>query len=170
MEFPAENNHQSELKSSQESLPTRPVPRPFSIEALMSDCGPKKVPDTAVLSWNLLPNEQFRHRRDFGTIRDTDSDNSLDLELAQDLSRSRKDGKYFIYSISKYVNFWRKLFQFCTNNLWHILSVIKCYNYLSFINKKVKAIKFDISTVHRFKKQLYKLDIWVVEKHYIKIQ
>ncbi|ENN78226.1 hypothetical protein D910_09973 [Dendroctonus ponderosae] len=77
MEFPA-GHHQTEIKSAQDSLPSRPVPRPFSIEALMSDCGPRKA--------QTSPNV-----RDF-TTRDTDSDNSLDMDLAQDLSRrSQKD-------------------------------------------------------------------------------
>ncbi|KAJ8963097.1 hypothetical protein NQ318_018561 [Aromia moschata] len=69
---------------------TKPVPRPFSIEALMSDCGPKRT--TNVMPWTVSPPavpRQF-HGRD---ARDTDSDGSLDMDLAQDLSsRSQKDG------------------------------------------------------------------------------
>ncbi|KAL3285730.1 hypothetical protein HHI36_000258 [Cryptolaemus montrouzieri] len=68
---------------------TKPVPRPFSIEALMSDCGPKK--SCSNNSWNFSPQsyQPFQHQ----ITRDTDSeDGSLDLEYAQDLSRRSKDG------------------------------------------------------------------------------
>ncbi|XP_044264554.1 homeobox protein GBX-2 [Tribolium madens] len=66
---------------------TKPVPRPFSIEALMSDSGPKR---NNSIAWNLaLPHQQYQ----VNNCRDTDSDGSVDLDLAQDLSRrSQKDG------------------------------------------------------------------------------
>lgn len=95
MELSREDHPQTDIVPSQASLPARPVPRPFSIEALMSDCGPKKTHEVPILPWNISPtrNEQYQNSRDFNS-RDTDSDNSLDMELAQDLSRrSRKDGK-----------------------------------------------------------------------------
>lgn len=71
---------------------TKPVPRPFSIEALMSDIGPRR---TNVIPWNISPPlQQQIHQYHGKESRDTDSDTSLDMELAQDLSnRSQKDGK-----------------------------------------------------------------------------
>ncbi|EFA07474.2 homeobox protein unplugged [Tribolium castaneum] len=64
---------------------TKPVPRPFSIEALMSDSGPKR---NNSLAWNFT-NQQYQ----VNNCRDTDSDGSVDMDLAQDLSRrSQKDG------------------------------------------------------------------------------
>ncbi|XP_066142327.1 homeobox protein unplugged-like [Euwallacea fornicatus] len=81
----------------QDSLPARPVPRPFSIEALMSDCGPRRSDHegVAVLPWRIAQNNnaaQYQDVREFNS-RDSDSESSLDMELAQDLSRrSRKDG------------------------------------------------------------------------------
>lgn len=67
---------------------TKPVPRPFSIEALMSDSVPKR---NASISWNLTSLPQHYHQI---SGRDTDSDGSIDMELAQDLSRrSQRDGK-----------------------------------------------------------------------------
>lgn len=66
----------------------KPVPRPFSIEALMSDCGPKRVMQNP--PWSIAP-QYFHYPSQIA--RDTDSDDSnLDLEYAQDLSRSEKDG------------------------------------------------------------------------------
>nr|CAI5849849.1 unnamed protein product [Callosobruchus analis] len=85
-----------------EPLISKPVPRPFSIEALMSDDnGPKRSVNSATC-WGpiishqigqLAPVESVEgfHQRE---LRDTDSeDGSLDMEMAQDLSnRSQKDG------------------------------------------------------------------------------
>ncbi|XP_019871053.1 homeobox protein unplugged [Aethina tumida] len=63
------------------------VPRPFSIEALMSDCGPKKETNIGSFQWGLSPPQNYHH-----SGRDTDSDGSVDMDLAQDLSRrSQKD-------------------------------------------------------------------------------
>lgn len=107
MEYSTQDHHQTEIKPSQDSLPARPVPRPFSIEALMSDCGPRNTHSTPLLPWNLSPthNERYQNVRDFGS-RDTDSDNSLDIELAQDLSRtSQKDGRFFIIFLKYSENF-----------------------------------------------------------------
>lgn len=77
--------------SNSETVLAKPVPRPFSIEALMSDSGPTR--SNNINNWNLaLPQHHYHYNH-----RDTDSDGSLDLDLAQDLSRrSQKDGKYFI--------------------------------------------------------------------------
>lgn len=113
MEFSREDHPQTDIAQSQAALPARPVPRPFSIEALMSDCGPKKTHQVVpVLPWNLSPthNEQYQNSRDFNS-RDTDSDNSLDMELAQDLSRrSRKDGKRALYKKFLFCNIFCKMF------------------------------------------------------------
>lgn len=85
---------------SSESLPmtmssepvTKPVPRPFSIEALMSDSGPKRT-ITSVMPWNISPPLHQQIQYHAKESRDTDSDTSLDMDLAQDLSnRSQKDG------------------------------------------------------------------------------
>ncbi|XP_056633327.1 homeobox protein unplugged-like [Diorhabda carinulata] len=76
-----------EISSSEgcESM-TKPVPRPFSIEALMSDCGPRKSTNNFI-PWEQQ-NNQFVHCN-----KDTDSDGSVEMDLAQDLSnRSQKDG------------------------------------------------------------------------------
>nr|CAH7718085.1 unnamed protein product [Callosobruchus chinensis] len=85
-----------------EPLISKPVPRPFSIEALMSDdSGPKRSANSATC-WGPIISHQIGqlapvepvegfHQRE---LRDTDSeDGSLDMEMAQDLSnRSQKDG------------------------------------------------------------------------------
>ncbi|XP_060534117.1 homeobox protein unplugged-like [Cylas formicarius] len=87
MELPTSD---TDIKESSEAV-TKPVPRPFSIEALMSDCGPRRTVNH-VNSWDLSParNQQY-HAREI--TRDTDSESSLDMDLAQDLSRrSQKDG------------------------------------------------------------------------------
>ncbi|KAK9873386.1 hypothetical protein WA026_022449 [Henosepilachna vigintioctopunctata] len=85
---PNESGNCEELKITA----ARPVPRPFSIEALMSDCGPKKDRNSIVnTTWNISPQhyQHYQHQ----IMRDTDSeDGSLDLEYAQDLSRRSKDG------------------------------------------------------------------------------
>lgn len=71
---------------------TKPVPRPFSIEALMSDSGPRRT--TNVIPWNISPPLHQHMHYHVKDTRDTDSDTSLDMDLAQDLSnRSQKDGK-----------------------------------------------------------------------------
>lgn len=68
----------------------KPVPKPFSIEALMSDDGPKRTSTPNV--WTSI--QTYNHHPHIS--RDTDSEGSLDLELAQDLSRrSERDSKYF---------------------------------------------------------------------------
>lgn len=75
---------------SSESV-TKPVPRPFSIEALMSDSGPRRT--TNVIPWNISPPLHHQIQYHGKESRDTDSDTSLDMELAHDLSnRSQKDG------------------------------------------------------------------------------
>lgn len=72
---------------------TKPVPRPFSIEALMSDCGPRRAVAN-IVPWTTTPSLHVQHNQFLGKdSRDTDSDGSLDMDLAQDLSnRSQKDG------------------------------------------------------------------------------
>ncbi|XP_017777236.1 PREDICTED: homeobox protein unplugged [Nicrophorus vespilloides] len=63
------------------------VPKPFSIEAIMSDTLPRSRPPNP---WNTSP-PQLVHP--YVSHRDTDSDGSLDMELAEDLSRrSQRDG------------------------------------------------------------------------------
>lgn len=94
--------------SSSESL-IKPVPKPFSIEALMSDTGPRRMNPTAP-SWsnifspsvnqqnnihNLHHHHHHHHQHSIG--KDTDSDGSLDMDIVQDLSSSRrceKDGEF----------------------------------------------------------------------------
>lgn len=76
------------LNSGMSSEVIKPVPRPFSIEALMSDTGPKRTNQT----WNPAASVHAYHQQ---ITRDTDSEGSLDLDLAQDLSRhSQKDGEF----------------------------------------------------------------------------
>ncbi|XP_023017966.1 uncharacterized protein [Leptinotarsa decemlineata] len=77
------------LKTVESEPRNKPVPRPFSIEALMSDCGPRRTVD--VTPWGVASHQQNQFLvRD---SRDTDSDGSVDMDLAQDLSnRSQKDG------------------------------------------------------------------------------
>lgn len=75
---------------------TKPVPRPFSIEALMSDSGPRKT--TNILPWNISPALHQQMQYNNKESRDTDSDTSLDMEMAKDLSnRSQKDCKFRIF-------------------------------------------------------------------------
>lgn len=72
----------------------KPVPKPFSIEALMSDTGPKRTTSHHQHQWTdaTVYCNSFTHQ----VSRDTDSEGSLDLDLAQDLSRrSQKDGNFF---------------------------------------------------------------------------
>lgn len=94
MEVPSSENEQT-LTNSEITTVTKPVPRPFSIEALMSDCGPKR--NSNVIPWNITQPLIQHNQYQMKDSRDTDSDGSLDMELAQDLSnRSQKDSKYFI--------------------------------------------------------------------------
>ncbi|KAJ8924463.1 hypothetical protein NQ315_007260 [Exocentrus adspersus] len=92
MEIPSSDGIVKSVDSSEEL--TKPVPRPFSIEALMSDCGPRRNVANMV-PWTTSPSLQLQHGQFVGRdARDTDSDGSLDMDLAQDLSnRSQKDGK-----------------------------------------------------------------------------
>ena len=88
MEIPSSEPLMKTMSSEQL---TKPVPRPFSIEALMSDCGPKRTSNIA--PWNMSPPLHPQHQFHGRDSRDTDSDGSLDMDLAQDLSnRSQKDG------------------------------------------------------------------------------
>lgn len=80
-----------------ESVCTKPVPRPFSIEALMSDCGPRRTASATCYGVTQVaqPINQNFLNFNIGSGRDTDSDGSLDMDLAQDLSRqSQKDGEF----------------------------------------------------------------------------
>lgn len=66
----------------------KPVPKPFSIEALIGDDGPRRKINNP---WDTA--NQY-HQQNHQSTRDTDSDGSLDMDLAQDLSRrSQRDGK-----------------------------------------------------------------------------
>ncbi|KAJ8964601.1 hypothetical protein NQ317_009196 [Molorchus minor] len=59
----------------------------------MSDCGPKRTSN--VLPWNVSPSINPQHHFHGRESRDTDSDGSIDIDLAQDLSnRSQKDGQW----------------------------------------------------------------------------
>ncbi|CAG9821668.1 unnamed protein product [Phaedon cochleariae] len=80
---------ESLLKTIESAPMTKPVPRPFSIEALMSDCGPRR--STGMVPWGIPP--AYQHQGQYQQLnRDTDSDGSVDMDLAQDLSnRSQKD-------------------------------------------------------------------------------
>lgn len=83
---------------SSESL-IKPVPKPFSIEALISDTVPRKPPTPWCTSQNFIHhqnhNQQLHHQQQITSARDTDSEGSIDLDLAQDLSRhSQRDGKW----------------------------------------------------------------------------
>lgn len=72
----------------------KPVPKPFSIEALISDTGPNTKANSSHNQWatSATVYNNFQHQ----ITRDTDSEGSLDLDLAQDLSRhSQKDSKFF---------------------------------------------------------------------------
>lgn len=100
MEVPSTETVMKKPTSSDGETLTKPVPRPFSIEALMSDCGPRKNDHNnshIAATWNLAVPQHFQVNSNH--CRDTDSDGSLDMDLAQDLSRrSQKDGtlKYVI--------------------------------------------------------------------------
>lgn len=71
----------------------KPVPKPFSIEALISsDTKPNLKTNNNHNQWSssVTVYNNFQHQ----ISRDTDSEGSLDLDLAQDLSRhSQKDSK-----------------------------------------------------------------------------
>lgn len=96
----------------------KPVPKPFSIEALISDNGPKRT-TTNPIPWNNMFNNtnvnvinnhiqhnnnsnhnhnhlHHHHQQIHHNNKDTDSDGSLDMDIVQDLSnrRSDKDGKF----------------------------------------------------------------------------
>lgn len=81
----------------------RPVPRPFSIEALIGDEGTRRAEADGGVRGNegqwtaaTAYGAGFQHRRD------TDSEGSLDLDLAQDLSRqSQKDGEQSNVQVSE---------------------------------------------------------------------
>lgn len=75
----------------------KPVPKPFSIEALISDTGPNTKANSNHNQWHTSATvyNNFQHH----ISKDTDSEGSLDLDLAQDLSRhSQKDSKYLMIS------------------------------------------------------------------------
>lgn len=84
MELPTSESLLKPMTASENLI--KPVPKPFSIEALMSDSGPKRSNPTP---WEMFHN-QHRH-----VGKDTDSEGSLDMDLVQDLSsrRCEKDGK-----------------------------------------------------------------------------
>lgn len=66
----------------------KPVPKPFSIEALISNTEPKRT-NNIYNQWAPATVYSYQHHV---SNRDTDSEGSLDLDLAQDLSRhSQKD-------------------------------------------------------------------------------
>lgn len=93
MEVPSTNE---QLKNSEQ---TKPSPRPFSIEALMSDCVPtnKRI----ISPWTITSTPHSVYH----IGRDTDSEASLDMELAQDLSRrSEKDGIFPNHFLSRPCN------------------------------------------------------------------
>lgn len=70
----------------------KPVPKPFSIEALISDTVPRRAPPAGPTTW--CGTQAFLHRQHLQITRDTDSEGSTDLDLAQDLSRhSQRDGE-----------------------------------------------------------------------------
>lgn len=71
----------------------KPVPKPFSIEALISDTGPNTKSNNNHNQWptSATVYNNYQHH----ISKDTDSEGSLDLDLAQDLSRhSQKDSEY----------------------------------------------------------------------------
>ncbi|XP_018324389.1 homeobox protein unplugged [Agrilus planipennis] len=66
----------------------KPVPKPFSIEALIGDTDSKR---SVTMTWCNSP--CYYPSNQAHSVKDADSDGSLDLDLAQDLSRqSQKDG------------------------------------------------------------------------------
>lgn len=82
--------------SSSDNL-IKPVPKPFSIEALISDTGPRK---TNPIPWsNIFNNPTINHHNhlhnNHNHNKDTDSEGSLDMDIVQDLSNRRcdKDGE-----------------------------------------------------------------------------
>lgn len=94
---------------------TKPVPRPFSIEALMSDSGPRRT--TNVIPWNISPPLHQQMQYNVKDPRDTDSDTSLDMDLAQDLSnRSQKDGESRVLNSFLASSFQKTNFNLINNN------------------------------------------------------
>lgn len=71
----------------------KPVPKPFSIEALISDTGPNIKSNNNQHQWPASATVYNNFHQHHQISRDTDdSEGSLDLDLAQDLSRqSQKD-------------------------------------------------------------------------------
>ncbi|CAG9856249.1 unnamed protein product [Phyllotreta striolata] len=84
-----ESPSSEERRDDRVAMITKPAPRPFSIEALMSDCGPRRgAVELSPKGWEPVRG-QFVHGN---VCKDTDSDGSVDMDLAQDLSnRSQKD-------------------------------------------------------------------------------
>lgn len=117
MEMPGEDVTQNDVPSEV----IKPVPRPFSIEALMSDTGPKRTSNTGI--WNSCDFRNYQHQ----ISKDTDSEGSLDLDLAQDLSRhSQKDGKFACFL------FKRSSFS-CSSTAIYIVNILPRYNYTGVI-------------------------------------
>ncbi|KAK4884153.1 hypothetical protein RN001_000424 [Aquatica leii] len=72
------------LRPTSETL-IKPVPKPFSIEALIGDSIPRKPTS---LPWNTA--QSYIHQHHIQITKDTDSEGSIELDLSQDLS-SQKD-------------------------------------------------------------------------------
>lgn len=100
MEVPTSESLIKPITTSENLI--KPVPKPFSIEALISDNGPKK---TNPMPWNNIfhnspINNHTHHHHNHHQIhhnKDTDSEEgSLDMDIVQDLSNRRcdKDGKF----------------------------------------------------------------------------
>lgn len=106
---------------------TKPVPRPFSIEALMSDSGPRRT--TNVIPWNISPTLHHQMQYNVKDSRDTDSDTSLDMDLAQDLSnRSQKDGKLTVLNSFMISSVEKTNFHLTDDVFFILLSSIKKLN------------------------------------------
>lgn len=87
MEVPTSESVVRPITSTENLI--KPVPKPFSIEALIRDDGPRRKINNP---WDIQ--NQYSHQTHHQATRDTDSDGSLDMDLAQDLSRrSQRDGK-----------------------------------------------------------------------------
>lgn len=97
MELPNSDTIIKPMTSSENII--KPVPRPFSIEALMSDSVPKR---TVTNMWS--PIQPYNHMNPQISTRDTDSDGSLDMELAQDLSRRSDKESEFEYLFSELIH------------------------------------------------------------------
>lgn len=127
----SENNNKTTTTTTPSESMIKSVPKPFSIEALMSDSVPaKKRPSFVVHSWSnhetgvsppspnigqhfvgnanmntavpfhsldLERHEGSNHGSSHPEPRDSDSDGSLDMEYAEDLSnRSQREGERLI--------------------------------------------------------------------------